>query len=167
MQNHNKPTTPFNSSYNPSSASAYAFAHKKSESIGRCAGFVGEAMRYGGYAGSMSDRPMSACAYSKFMKFWGFNEVYANFGRCNDGWSKIPLSYADQEEKRIYYPLDGDVAVIAGTNKKKHGHIHIYNAANKVWVSDFACDTVWCYGDEGRPYIIYRWKIDTTNNPTA
>ena len=156
VQNHNKPTTPFPkqqnvtrnstpiSGYDHLLAADYAKRNANSKSIGKCAAYVSKAMRDAG-AGSMSDRPMSACAYSKFMKFWGFTEVYSNFGATMEG----------------YEPQKGDVAVIAGTNKKKHGHIHIYN--DGMWYSDFGCRTPWCYGDEGRPYIVYRWE----NNPTA
>jgi hypothetical protein len=155
-QNHNKPTTPFpknqNMTRNSTTISGYnhllaadnAKRNANSKSIGKCAAYVSKAMRDAG-AGSMPDRPMSACAYSKFMKFWGFTEVYSNFGATMEG----------------YEPQKGDVAVIAGTNKKKHGHIHIYN--DGMWYSDFGCRTPWCYGDEGRPYIVYRWE----NNPTA
>ena len=155
-QNHNKPTNPFPkpqnitrnsttiSGYNHLLAADYAKNNANSKSIGKCAAYVSKAMRDAG-AGSMSDRPMSACAYSKFMKFWGFTEVYSNFGATMEG----------------YEPQKGDVAVIAGTNVKKHGHIHIYN--DGMWYSDFGCRTPWCYGDKGRPYIVYRWE----NNPTT
>ena len=58
----------------------------------------------------------------------------------------------------VPYPLNSCGAVIAGTKDKPHGHIHIYHSGNKKWYSDFGANTVYCYKDKGRPYIVYRWK---------
>ena len=108
-------------------------------------------------AGNMYDRPMSACVYSKFMEFWGFTKVYEGFGPSSEG----------------FKPEPGDIAVIAGTRQKKHGHIHICvdtnlvdDKGNKIykWYSDFACNTPWCYRDKGRPYIVYRWIEENVSN---
>ena len=152
LQNQNKPTTRFpkgntttrTSGYNPSQAAENAKNNALKESIHKCAAYVARAMIAAG-AGDMSDRPLSACAYSKFMQFWGFKVVYEGFGPSTEG----------------YTPQHGDVSVIAGTYSKPHGHIQIYHSTDKKWYSDFGANTVYCYRDKGRPYIIYRWDDST------
>ena len=111
------------------------------KSAHKCAKYVREAMQEAG-AGQLSDRPWSACRYAAFMEFWGFTKVYEGFGPSTEG----------------YTPKHGDIAVIAGTTDKKDGHIHIYHSTDKKWYSDFGANTVYCYKDKGRPYIVYRWK---------
>ena len=149
-QNNNVPTVPFDireknarilSGYNPDEAANIAASNSEPKSLGKCAGYVSQAMRSAG-AGKMTDRPYSACRYAAFMEFWGFTKVYEGFGPSTEG----------------YTPKHGDVAVIAGTKDKPHGHIHIYHSGNKKWYSDFGANTVYCYKDKGRPYIVYRWK---------
>lgn len=140
--NYGKPTIPFNNDFNPRKAADYAKDNKTpdNKSIGKCATYVREAFQIGGGAGSMSDRPMSACAYSKFMEAWGWTEVYRGFSPSIEGYS----------------PQKGDVSVIAGTSAKPHGHIQIYN--DGLWYSDYGDKDAYCYNaDSGRPYIIYRW----------
>lgn len=154
-QNKNKPSIPFKKKsnarstniegYDPIKAADFAKNRANTSSIGACARYVREAMQMAG-AGSMDDRPHSACAYSKFMEFWGFTKVYEGFGPSTEGYS----------------PTKGDVAVIAGTDTKKHGHIHIYNDGK--WYSDFGANTVFCYKDNGRPYIVYRWIENNISN---
>ena len=150
IQNGYKPSGKL-SNYNPSGASTYAWANKKTSQYvkgvnGYCATYVRKAMKEGTSDKEiLNTNPMSACVYTKFLPTWGFKEVYSNFGDNIEGFT----------------PQDGDIAVVAGKldgkEKHKHGHIQIYNLANDVWVSDYPTKKAWCYSDKGRPYIIYRW----------
>ena len=150
-QNKNVPTTPIpiknkntrsvGDGYNPDEAANVAKRRALEKSAHKCAKYVREAMQEAG-AGQLSDRPWSACRYAAFMEFWGFTKVYEGFGPSTEG----------------YTPKHGDIAVIAGTTDKKDGHIHIYHSTDKKWYSDFGANTVYCYKDKGRPYIVYRWK---------
>lgn len=135
--NQNKPKDKFES-YDKALASNEALKNVVGRS-GNCAAYVRKAMEKG--LGQSFTHPNSACVYSKFMQYWGFSKVYEGFGQSSEG----------------YTPENGDIAVVAGTNVKQHGHIHIYNANEKVWCSDIKCKMPWCYSDKGRPYIVYRW----------
>ena len=150
-------------------ASKYAWENKKTlkyvkSLCGKCASAVRIAMEKGGGAdiNIISVKPTSACVYSKFLPTWGFSIVYEGFGPSKDEWSKTYLTDEQQQEKHMYYPLDGDIAVVAGklggTDHEKHGHIHIYYANEDYWVSDYATKNQSCYSDKNRPYIIYRWR---------
>ena len=48
-----------------------------------------------------------------FLPTWGFSEVYSGFGAELNG----------------FIPQKGDIAVIAGTSEKQHGHIQIYDGS--------------------------------------
>ena len=114
------------------------------KSLHRCAKYVRIAMQKGG-GNSVKiindSRPESACVYSKFLPTWGFSEVYSGFGAELNG----------------FIPQKGDIAVIAGTSEKQHGHIQIYDGS-KYWISDYKDTKPWCYSDEGRPFKIFRWQ---------
>ena len=114
------------------------------KSLHRCAKYVRIAMQKGG-GNSVKiindSRPESACVYSKFLPTWGFSEVYSGFGAELNG----------------FIPQKGDIAVIAGTSERQHGHIQIYDGS-KYWISDYKDTKPWCYSDEGRPFKIFRWQ---------
>ena len=141
-----KPNGKF-TSYNSSSVADYAKNNSGVKSKGACAKAVRIAMMESG-GGNVSEvmatRPNSACVYAKFMEAWGFTEVYSGFGKKIEG---------------SYRPQKGDISIIAGkvdgNEKHLHGHIQIFN--DDKWYSDYGCNTAWCYGDEGRPFKIYRW----------
>lgn len=144
VQNQNKPTKTFNDDFDPYSAATHARTNALESSIGKCASYVRQAFKAAG-AGDMSDIPMSACVYSKFMEAWGFKRVYEGFSPNSEGYS----------------PNEGDVSVIAGTKVKPHGHIQIYSHGK--WYSDYGDNDVYCYNaDIGRPYIVFRWDGGTT-----
>lgn len=146
IQNGYKPSGKFDE-YNSSSVISWLISNEQPKSLHKCASYVRQAMQKGSSSAEKiinESRPMSACVYAKFLPIWGFKEVYSGFGK----------------EMNNYSPINGDIAVIAGKvdgiNSHLHGHIQI--CCNDGWYSDYKCDTPWCYGDEGRPFKIFRWN---------
>lgn len=126
----------------------YVWENKKGGLGGNCAKSVRKAIEKGMVDGTLGgNHPHSGCRYIAWMEKYHFKEV-AN------GLSNTPPPG--------YEPEDGDIAVIAGKvtsdQKDRHGHIHIYVADKKKWVSDVAYDTIWAYYDIGRPYHIFRYS---------
>ena len=122
-----------------------------------CAKSVREAMTAvngGGFKEINGNQPNSACVYVKHLPHWGFKQVYQ--GKSGD-------------DLNGFTPRNGDIAVIAGIDyntaisngidvktarQKAHGHIQIYYEG--VWCSSYKEKDAWCYGDNGRPYVIFR-----------
>ena len=122
-----------------------------------CAKSVREAMtdvNGGGFKEINGNQPNSACVYVKHLPHWGFKQVYQ--GKSGDNLNG-------------FTPRNGDIAVIAGEDyntaisngidvktarQKAHGHIQIYYEG--VWCSSYKEKDAWCYGGNGRPYVIFR-----------
>lgn len=98
----------------PAKAAAYATRRARSGSTGYCAQYVRLALENGGGYKSPPTPRESAYMYvsNNLLVKIGFTEISASAT-----------------------PQVGDVAVIMGNAKSKHGHICIYNG--KLWVSDF------------------------------
>ena len=160
-ENNITPTSVDTSNYKPKEAAEYAYENSKPKSQGKCATFVWKAMSYGGGFKEIGNgvnnkriRPISACVYAKHMQHWGFVKVYE--GKSSD-------------DLNGFTPIDGDIAVIAGKDfytchniGDSHGHIQIY--CKGVWCSDYKEKDAWCYGDNGRPYVIFRHPNSEINN---
>ena len=104
---------------------------------GRCAYFVREALRDGGY--KPSTWPVHA-------KDWGPSMLRAGFHTV-----KV-------DDLSTFKPLKGDVAVIQATTHHKSGHIQGFDGKN--WISDFVQKNGFWPGKEYREeksaYVIYR-----------
>lgn len=88
----------------------------------------------------LTNWPLSACAYSKYLPFWGFNLI-------GEGVGPYPIIG--------YTPQKGDIAVIASNPSSLHGHIQMYDGIGN-WLSDISCHSVWVYPIQGVPYKIFR-----------
>lgn len=132
-----------------------------------CAKSVREAMTAvngGGFKEINGNQPNSACVYVKHLPHWGFKQVYQ--GKSGD-------------DLNGFTPRNGDIAVIAGEDyntaisngidvktarQKAHGHIQIYYEG--VWCSSFKAKDAWCYGGNGRPYVIFRHPNSISDSET-
>ena len=132
-----------------------------------CARRVREAMTAvngGGFKEINGNQPNSACVYVKHLPHWGFKQVYQ--GKSGD-------------DLNGFTPRNGDIAVIAGEDyntaisngidvktarQKAHGHIQIYYEG--VWCSSFKAKDAWCYGGNGRPYVIFRHPNSISDSET-
>ena len=118
----------------------------------------------GGFKEINGNQPNSACVYVKHLPHWGFKQVYQ--GKSSDGLNG-------------FTPRNGDIAVIAGEDyntaisngidvktarQKAHGHIQIYYEG--VWCSSFKAKDAWCYGGNGRPYVIFRHPNSISDSET-
>lgn len=131
--------------YDPTNLVSYLNVNNGT-SQGICATKVREAMVNCG-ADFKGKWPYSACKYASFMEVWGYTKVYEGFTPSTEG----------------YTPMKNDIVVIAGDNNNHiHGHIQVYDDVKRKWYSDFGADTIYCYGDKGRPFIVYRW-IENNN----
>ena len=111
------------------------------ESGGECAKYVRLALWHSGF--EMKSWPISACAYWRYLEWWGFERIFYGFSKDYKGISQ-----------------NGDIVVMAGLvngprgNGDKHGHIQIYCEGNWYADKEFANINVYKSGD--RPCFIYR-----------
>lgn len=125
----------------------------------RCASAVRAAMEKG-FGGGEFQRPLSACRYSEWMDYYGFELIGegtidgSNRPGNNGNESAGPKGYSNG-----YKPKKGDIIIIAGMNvandDKRHGHIQIYDGEH--WCCDKKYQRIFPYKETGRPYKIYRF----------
>ena len=117
----------------------YAKTNIKSsgETGGQCAKYVRTALENCGFI--METRPNSACAYWRYLEWWGFERIYYGFSRQYKGELK-----------------DGDIVVMAGLTQGSsiYGHIQIY--CDKEWYADKLYHNICVYEQGDRPCFIYR-----------